>query len=95
MDKILGPFNGLSFEPGDRVELHPATDLWMRGARFGTVKKIVGKRTTAAYLRVHVDAINRTVAIGPDNIYAITETAADRREQEAVAAYVAEGLGEW
>ena len=28
-----------SFKPGDRVELHPATDLWMRGARFGTVTR--------------------------------------------------------
>lgn len=25
------------FKPGDRVELHPATDLWMAGARYGTV----------------------------------------------------------
>ena len=25
---------------GDRVELSPAYDLWMRGARFGTVKQI-------------------------------------------------------
>jgi hypothetical protein len=25
---------------GDRCELHPATDYWMRGARFGTVTKV-------------------------------------------------------
>ena len=25
------------FKPGDRVELSPATEMWMRGARFGTV----------------------------------------------------------
>lgn len=28
------------FKAGDRVELHPACDLWMRGARFGTVKHV-------------------------------------------------------
>lgn len=28
------------FRVGDRVELHPATDLWMRGARFGTVEGV-------------------------------------------------------
>jgi hypothetical protein len=28
------------FERGDRVQLHPATDLWMRGARFGTVSMV-------------------------------------------------------
>ena len=28
------------FSIGDRVELHPAHDLWMRGARFGTVEKL-------------------------------------------------------
>jgi len=38
------------FRTGDRVQLHPSTDLWTRGARYGTVvdaykgsKKIVVK----------------------------------------------------
>lgn len=31
------------FRKGTRVELHPALDLWMRGARYGTVTRI-GKR---------------------------------------------------
>lgn len=26
-----------TFEVGQRVELHPGCDLWMRGARYGTV----------------------------------------------------------
>lgn len=25
---------------GSRVELHPATDLWMRGARYGTIDRL-------------------------------------------------------
>lgn len=28
------------FKPGDRVESHPATDLWMRGLRYGDVVRI-------------------------------------------------------
>jgi len=40
------------FSVGDRVELHPATDMWMRGARFGTVVKI--GRT---YVHVRLDKL--------------------------------------
>ncbi len=29
----------LDFGTDDRVELHPATDWWMRGARYGTVMR--------------------------------------------------------
>ncbi len=31
-----------AFSPGQRVELHPGCDLWMRGARFGTVHSTAG-----------------------------------------------------
>lgn len=38
---------------GDRVELHPGTDLWMQGARYGTV---IGTRSTSAdRVRVQLD----------------------------------------
>jgi hypothetical protein len=32
-----------SFTLGDRVELHPGMDLWMRGARYGTVTKVTSR----------------------------------------------------
>lgn len=32
--------SGQSFAVGDRVELSPATDLWMRGAKYGTVSEV-------------------------------------------------------
>lgn len=52
------------FTKGDRVELHPATDLWMRGARYGTVVGI-GRNV----LRVSVDRLNdRVVRVAPANI---------------------------
>ncbi len=46
---------------GQRVELHPATDWWMRGARFGEVV-IVGRTWTTVKLdkgpRVRLHAHN-------------------------------------
>jgi hypothetical protein len=30
-------YDGIEYKVGDRVEIHPATDLWMMGARYGTV----------------------------------------------------------
>lgn len=30
-------YDGKEYRKGDRVELHPGTDMWMRGARFATV----------------------------------------------------------
>ena len=44
-------FDGNGYTIGDRVEIHPGTDLWMRGARFGTV---VGMSLTPKD-RVHVE----------------------------------------
>lgn len=37
-------FDGSRLRAGDRVELHPGCDLWMRGARFGEVQKITADR---------------------------------------------------
>ena len=30
-----------TFQPGERIQLHPATDMWMRGARYGAVVKML------------------------------------------------------
>jgi hypothetical protein len=42
------------YHVGDRVELAPHLDLWMRGARFGTVSKI-----TRNGVRVDLDRLKR------------------------------------
>ena len=44
-------WDGEEYGVGDRVEIHPGCDLWMRGARFGTV---VGLSQTEKD-RVHVE----------------------------------------
>lgn len=35
-ETVIG-YDGIPYGVGDRVELHPGCDLWMRGARLGTV----------------------------------------------------------
>lgn len=37
MSETVYGYDGLGYTIGDRVELHPGTDLWMRGARYGEV----------------------------------------------------------
>ena len=51
------------FCKGQRVELHPATDSWMRGDRFGTVEKLGRK-----FIYVRMDASNRLRKTAPRNI---------------------------
>lgn len=39
--------------PGTRVQLHPATDLWMRGARFGSIVAVRGEVATVKLDALH------------------------------------------
>jgi hypothetical protein len=52
-----------NFAIGDRVELHPATNLWFRGARYGTVRGIGRK-----LVKVHVDKLDRVVGFPPASL---------------------------
>lgn len=51
MSETVDGYDGSTYTVGDRVEIHPGTDLWMMGARFGTV---VGMRSTPDD-RIHVE----------------------------------------
>lgn len=68
--KALPQFTGYDdvvYTIGDRVELHPGTDLWMRGARFG---EVVGASLTPKD-RVHVrlDKLPKRVFSGSEDTY--------------------------
>ena len=52
MSDLIG-YDGNGYNVGDRVELHPGTDLWMRGARYGTV--IQRSLTNVDRVRVELD----------------------------------------
>jgi hypothetical protein len=54
-------------EQGTRVQLHPATDRWMMGDRFG---EIIGRGKTS-YL-VKLDKSGKTVHVHPKNLLQIT-----------------------
>lgn len=51
------------YKVGDRVELHPATDTWMRGDRYGEIVRIGTKN-----IYVRMDKSNRILGFTPDNI---------------------------
>lgn len=48
---------------GTRVELHPSTDLWMRGARYGV---IVGVTRHPSFFRVKLDKLAKPVRVHGD-----------------------------
>jgi len=56
------------FNVGMRVELHPATDQWMMGDRFGDVVK-VGRKL----VHVKMDRSGRTLKAIPEHIGQIIE----------------------
>jgi hypothetical protein len=69
-DSRDGGFSDLAaFGPGMRVEMHPATDRWARGDRYGEVRKV-----TRRYVHVLMDRSGRTIRAVPGNIGAIVET---------------------
>lgn len=61
---------------GQRVELHPATDAWMQGDRYGTVhREYKGNKEEAAHatkakpVHVKMDKSNKVLKVHPGNIY--------------------------
>ena len=52
MTTVYG-YDGNGYTTGDRIELHPGLDMWMRGARYGVVKSI--SLTPADRVRVELD----------------------------------------
>ena len=60
-------YDGNGYDVGDRIEISPATDLWMRGARYGVV---VGKSITEMdRVRVKLDKTGERVYSGPEWLF--------------------------
>lgn len=55
------------FKAGQRIQLHPGTDLWMQGARYGEIVK-VGRK--ALHVRLDV-TFGKIVRIAPRNVYEV------------------------
>jgi len=57
VEPIIG-YDGKPYGIGDRVEIHPGTDLWMMGARYG---EVVGTSITSDdRVRVVMDKVPGT-----------------------------------
>lgn len=62
-ERNLYGFDGLGYGIGDRVEIHPGTDLWMRGAKYGTVVGV--SLTPNDRVRVRLDLYPKRVFAAP------------------------------
>jgi hypothetical protein len=56
------------FSPRQRVQLHPGTDRWARGDRYGEVVS-VGRLS----VRIHMDRSGHTIRVSPDAIVEIVQ----------------------
>ena len=50
----------INIKPGHRVQLHPATNAWMQGDRYGTIVQVGTKLVT-----VKLDTSGRTLRFHP------------------------------
>jgi hypothetical protein len=68
----LNGYDGVPVGVGDRVELHPATDLWMRGAKFGRVVRLNAGPPMSLSVKMDHPKIKRAVRFDPVNVRRIT-----------------------
>lgn len=59
---------------GTRVEVHPATDMWMRGKRYADVIGYVDTPSGKMY-RLQFDGLGGTRDFHPGNIYGVVDGA--------------------
>ena len=53
------------FRKGQRIQMHPATDLFMRGARYGIVTH-VGRKFV--HVKLDLDPSGRVIWVAPRNL---------------------------
>ena len=57
---------------GKRVELHPATDRWMMGDRYGFLTQVqLNGRKEVVLAHIELDKSNKTITLHPSN-YEVT-----------------------
>lgn len=52
----------------DRIEIHPATDRWMAGDRFGSVIGYRKDKAGKEIYRVKMDRSGKTISVHEDNV---------------------------
>ena len=66
MEPFIG-YDGQPYRVGDRIEIHPGTDLWMMGARYGVV--IGSSLTPNDRVRVRMDRKPKTKFGGTEDTF--------------------------
>lgn len=56
---------------GERVELHPGTDAWMRGDRYGEIVAVVERHGHVVSVRVKMDRSGRVLRLDPSRVEAV------------------------
>ena len=56
---------------GERVELHPGCDAWMRGDRFGVIVATLERHGVVTSIRVKMDKSGRVLRLDPSRVEAI------------------------
>ena len=56
------------FRAGQRIELHPGTDRWMRGDMYGEIVRVGSK-----WIKVKMDRSGHTILIGTGAVYSILD----------------------
>jgi alkyl hydroperoxide reductase subunit AhpF len=74
-------FDGSTIKLHSRVEMHPGTDFWMRGARFGSVVALNG---TTEKVRVKLDRIRSTILVDGTAVRSIDEPTLEVAHQTKV-----------
>ena len=71
---------------GTRVQLHPATDWWARGARYGEVRGY----TASGNVRVVLDRTGQTAVLHPSNVCELIPGARDAQLRTAIMLGIAD-----
>ena len=53
---------------GERVELHPGRDAWMRGERCGEIVAVIERKGVVTSLRVRMDRSGRVISLDPSRV---------------------------
>lgn len=72
MEKFTG-YDGSKYTVGDRVEVHPDTDLWIRGVKFGSV--VSCRSTPNDRVHVKMDALPTMTFAGSEDTFRLTTVA--------------------
>lgn len=86
--RLIG-YDGAEYAVGDRVELHPATDLWVRGARYGLV--VSTSLTPKDHVRVLLDATSKKVSGTADTFRKVQGAAVEKTDPDNAGERIALG----